>query len=155
LFKLFGMPSWSDVEAQAPELAHHAAALFSGYRHHTMATLRADGSPRISGTEVWFEEGDLWLGMMAGALRARDLARDPRVALHSHSIDPPAEDPASWAGEAKVAGRAVPAGLGEEGSHRFRIDVAEVVLTRVGPSADHLLIVSWHPDRGVTRLERR
>jgi hypothetical protein len=41
----------------------------------TLATLRRDGSPRISGTEVEFTDGQVWLGMMPGSLKALDLRR--------------------------------------------------------------------------------
>jgi hypothetical protein len=39
--------------------------------------------------------------------------------------------------------------------HRFRVDIGEVVLTRVGQPPDHLVIESWHPDRGLEQRERR
>ena len=98
----------------------------------------------------------LWLGMMPGSLKARDLRRDSRLALHSPTDDPSEEDPSSWAGEAKVAGLGVEvtdAKRREEGQ-RFRVDVTEVVLTRVGEPADHLVIESWHPGRGLERRRR-
>src|SRR5919198_6363126 len=95
------MASWSEVEAQAPELAARARRFFDAFKHKTMATLRRDGSPRISGTEVEFEDGEMWIGSMSRAVKARDLQRDPRFALHSGSADPP-----HWPGDAKVAGRA-------------------------------------------------
>ena len=121
-------------------------------KHATMATLRSDGSPRISGTEVEWADGDVRLGSMPGALKARDLQRDPRVAVHSPTVDPPADDPSGWAGEAKLAGRALeePAAAGEP--HRFRLDVTEVVLTRVG--GGQLEVRSWHEGRG-ERVVRR
>ncbi|MBA3464363.1 MAG: pyridoxamine 5'-phosphate oxidase family protein, partial [Deltaproteobacteria bacterium] len=53
--------------------------------HKTVATLRRDGSPRVSGTELTSYDGQLWLAGMPGALRFADLRRDPRFALHSGS----------------------------------------------------------------------
>jgi pyridoxamine 5'-phosphate oxidase-like protein len=150
------MASWDEVEAAAPALAGAVRACFAVRKHCTMATLRRDGAPRISGTEVEFSGGELWLGMMPGSLKALDLRRDPRVALHSATVDPPGDDPSGWPGEAKLAGRAVEvsdAGRTDQ-PHRFRIDIGEVVLTRIGQPADHLLIESWHPDRGYTRRQR-
>jgi hypothetical protein len=41
--------SWRDVQEAAPELARRVRAVFDSHRHKTLATLRADGSPRISG----------------------------------------------------------------------------------------------------------
>jgi hypothetical protein len=143
---------WEDVAAAAPELAAEVRACFAVRKHATLATLRRDGSPRISGTEVEFDEdGEIYLGMMPGSMKALDLRRDPRLALHSPTVDPPEADPSAWPGEAKIAGEGVE--VPAEGAHRFRIDVAEVVLTTVG--ADFLVIRSWHPDRGLETRERR
>ena len=94
------MASWEDVSTAAPELAQTARALFEAHTHLTIATLRKDGSPRISGIEAQFLEGDLWFGSMPDALKARDLQRDPRFALH-----PGTGDASDWHGDAKVAGR--------------------------------------------------
>src|SRR5437899_4717757 len=94
------MPSWSQVESEAPELAGRARELLDAFTHKTIATLRRDGSPRISGIEVQFRDGEMWLGSMWRAVKALDLQRDPRFALHSGSVDPP-----GWRADAKVAGR--------------------------------------------------
>jgi len=143
------MASWSEVEAQAPELAARARGIFDAFTHKTIATLRRDGSPRISGTEVEFEAGEMWIGSMSRAVKALDLQRDPRFALHSGSASPP-----DWTADAKVAGRAEE--VTEEGasSHRFRLDITELVVTSIGDPADHIVIESWHEGRGVTRLTR-
>ena len=159
------MASWKEIEAAAPELAGRARASFDAHKHKLLATLRRDGSPRISGVEVTFVDGELWLGMMPGSRKATDLRRDPRLALHSASVDPPEEDPAAWAGDAKVAGRAVEvddparlerlgAGEGGGGAHLFRVDLTEVVHTRVGEPADHLVIEVWREGTGLRRLTR-
>lgn len=151
------MVSWGAFASAEPDFGVRIRRLFDAHKHHTMTTLRRDGSPRMSGTEVNFEDGELVLGMMSGALRALDLRRDPRLALHSATVDPPAQNPSSWPGDAKISGQ----GLELEdpgrpdGSHRFRIDIAEVVLTKVGPPPDHLVIESWTPDRGLLQRERR
>src|SRR5262245_20572123 len=99
------MASWSEVEAAAPELAARARTAFDAHRHKVLATLRRDGSPRLSGIEAGFVDGELLLGMMPGSRKALDLRRDPRLALHSASVDPP-DDPTTWPGDAKLAGRA-------------------------------------------------
>jgi pyridoxamine 5'-phosphate oxidase-like protein len=148
--------SWQDFVDSAPEFASRVQRLFTARKHHTMATLRKDGSPRISGTEVDFDDGHLLLGMMAGARRAEDLRRDPRVAIHSQGVDPPEGDPGAWSGDAKLSGRAVELAAGpEQTSDRFRVDLADVVLTRVGTPANHLVIERWSPDAGLVRSERR
>ncbi|MFI5485584.1 pyridoxamine 5'-phosphate oxidase family protein [Micromonospora echinaurantiaca] len=149
------MAWWSDLVDEQPEFAARVRARFTVRKHGTMATLRRDGSPRISGTEFDFGSEHLRLGSMAGALKALDLRRDPRVALHCPTEDAPEDDPRAWDGDAKIAGIAHEEPAGEDGSHRFRIELTEVVLTRVGDPADHLLIESWHPGRGLRRRERR
>lgn len=148
---------WEGVVDAEPDFAERVRQRFAVRKHATMATIRRDGSPRISGTEVDFRDDGVWLGSMAGARKAMDLRRDPRVALHCPTEDTPDADPGSWGGDAKIAGRAVEVANEEstDGSHRFRIDVEEVVLTRVAESRDHLVIESWHPGRGLERHERR
>jgi hypothetical protein len=155
------MASWSEVENEAPELAARARGFLEARIHKTLATLRRDGSPRISGTEATFADGELWLGSMWRSLKALDLRRDPRLALHSGSVDPP-----EWTGDAKVGGYAeeitdperVAAINGEDvpgPSHLFRVDITELIVVRLGDPADHLVVESWHADRGVVRRERR
>src|SRR3954467_8175293 len=143
------MASWAEVEAQAPELAALARSLFNGFTHKTLATLRRDGSPRISGTEVEFEDGGAWIGSMWRAVKALDLQRDPRFAIHSGSPDPP-----GWRGDAKIAGTVEDVtGPGAE-SHRFRLDISELVGVRLGDPADHLVIDAWHEGHGLTSRRR-
>ncbi|MGC1215499.1 MAG: pyridoxamine 5'-phosphate oxidase family protein [Micromonospora sp.] len=150
------MAWWSDLVDEEPEFAARVHARFAVRKHGTMATLRRDGSPRISGTEFDFsDDGQVRLGSMAGAVKALDLRRDPRVALHCPTEDAPEDDPASWGGDAKIAGVAHEEPPAEDGSHRFRIELTEVVLTRVGDPPDHLVIESWHPGRGLRRRQRR
>jgi len=98
--------SWRQFVEASPEFARRVEALFTVYKHHTMATVRKDGAPRISGTEVEIDSGELCLGMMPATGSAADLRRDPRIAIHSHSVDPPDGDPSAWSGEAKLFGRA-------------------------------------------------
>ena len=156
------MPSWSDVEAEIPELSALARHFLDAHVHKTLATLRRDGAPRISGTEVDFADGELWLGSMWRAVKALDLRHDPRFALHSGSADPP-----DWTGDAKLAGRVeevtdperkaavIGADTSPGPSHLFRADVTELVVVRLGDPANHIVVESWHAGRGVTRQERR
>ena len=155
------MAGWSELERDAPELTALARGFLDAHVHKTLATLRRDGSPRISGTEVIFAEGELWLGSMWLAVKARDLRRDPRFALHSGSQDPPA-----WSGDAKLAGRVEEIEdeerkavvIGDKGGpgpvHLFRADVTELVVVGLNEARDKLVIESWHAGRGVTRQER-
>jgi hypothetical protein len=156
------MATWKEIETAAPDLAARARAAFDAHKHKVLATLRRDGSPRISGIEATFTDGELRLGMMPGSRKALDLRRDPRLALHSASVDPP-DDPTTWPGDAKLSGRAVevddPALLQQlgagEGAHLFRVDITELVHTRVGDPADHLMIEVWQEGKGLRHLRRR
>src|SRR5437016_2018057 len=145
------MAWWEDFVAEQPEFAARVKALFAARKHCTLATLRRDGSPRISATEVDFGGGGLWLNSMPGARKALDLRRDPRFALHCPTEDAPEDDPGSWPGDAKLAGRAHE--IGDLEAHRFRLELTEVVLTRVAD--DPLVIETWLPERGLERLTRR
>ena len=152
------MSSWAQVKAAEPDFADRVREVFDAHRHKTMATVRRDGSPRISGIEVEFSEDEVFMGMMPGSVKLADLRRDARLALHSASEDPPKDDPSEWVGDAKIAGRAVEVpdvDRDSEPAPRFRVDIDEVVLIRVGRPADHLVIESWHEGRGLQRRERR
>ena len=72
------MTAWKDVERAEPEFAERVRGSFDAHRHKTIATLRADGSPRISGIEAVFEGGELVFGSMPKARKGSDLRRDPR-----------------------------------------------------------------------------
>lgn len=146
------MATWSEVTASAPELGAAVEARFRATKHHVLATLRRDGSPRVSGTEVEFGDGELRLGSMWQAVKARDLRRDGRFALHANP-----GDGSMVGGDAKVSGVAVevPDHPGAGTSHLFRLDVREAVVTSVHPDGDRLVIETWRPDEGYTRLERR
>ncbi|MCD0450035.1 pyridoxamine 5'-phosphate oxidase family protein [Actinocorallia sp. API 0066] len=162
------MATWNDVRETAPEFAERVRALFDAHRHKTMATLRRDGSPRISGIELALVGGQAVFGMMPASLKARDVRRDPRVAIHSGSEDPDDANPAAWPGDAKISGRAVEItgteeagalleamGQGEAAGPDtpvFVVDIAEVVLTKVAASADSLDVLFWK-DGGLRTLK--
>ena len=122
-------------------------------KHLTMATLRRDGSPRISGTEVEFANGQLQIGSMPHAVKALDLQRDPRIAIHGPTEDPPSDTPARWKGEAKIAGKATEVDS-ESSAHRFVIDIREAVITHLNEAGDRLVVESWTPARGLRTHER-
>ncbi len=128
-------------------------ALLASRKHLTMATLRRDGSPRISGTEVEFADGQLRIGSMPGAVKALDLRRDPRVAIHGPTDDPPEGDASAWQGEAKIAGLAAEVDSASS-AHRFLIDIREAVITRLNETGNRLVIESWTEARGYRIIER-
>jgi len=155
------MSTWSEFEDAAPELAREVRGRLEAHTHKTLATLRADGSPRISGTETAWAAGDLWIGSMWGARKARDLQRDPRFAVHSGSDEPPA-----WTGDAKLAGRAEEVtdpervraitGAAAAGgpAHLFRLDLREVSAVRLDETRTALVIDVWTPEGGLRTFRR-
>jgi Pyridoxamine 5'-phosphate oxidase len=155
------MASWSEFEGAAPALAERVRARLDAHVHKTLATVRRDGSPRISGTESRLVDGELWIGSMWQARKARDLQRDPRFALHSGSDDPP-----QWRGDAKLAGRAEEIldpervralnGAAAAGgpSHLFRLDLEEVSTVELDETGAAIVIELWTPRGGVRRIAR-
>lgn len=150
------MTTWQEFEQAEPEFARRVRTLFDAHRHKTIATLRADGSPRISGIETAFEGGQLTFGSMPNARKGADLRRDPRFALHSAMVDPVEGAEAQWPGEAKIAGRALAAGPTTEGpeGELFHADIAEVVHTHLNDKATLLVVEWWTPAGGLQRIER-
>jgi hypothetical protein len=153
--------SWSEFSAQAPDLADVIRARFGAHIHAVLATLRRDGSPRLSGLETCFSEGELWLAMMPDGRKALDLRRDPRFALHS------APEAELVDGDAKLNGLAIEVGdaatiarfVGSlpqppppSGVGLFRTDIIDASLTRV--QGDELVIDSWR-DGDSPRQTRR
>jgi hypothetical protein len=155
------VPTWAEFEADAPELAARVRERLDAHTHQTIATLRRDGSPRISGTESQFRDGELWIGSMWQALKARDLQRDPRFALHSGS-----DEPDEWGGDAKLAGtveeitdpervRQLNGAAAEAGpSHLFRLDLTEVSTVGLDEERNALVIEVWTPEGGVRTMKR-
>jgi hypothetical protein len=156
------MASFADVESEEPEFAGRVRAAFDAHRHKILATLRADGSPRVSGIEATFVLGQLWLAGMPRSVKFADMRRDPRIALHSGS-----DEPDAFTADAKVAGGAVEvtdpadraafaqaAGVPPEGFELFRIDLGQVVLTALNDDKSALIISSWRPGRGLIRTTR-
>jgi hypothetical protein len=155
------MASWTTFEGDAPELAAKVRARLEAHRHHVMATLRADGAPRVSGTEVTFWNDDLVLGSMWQARKALDLQRDPRLAVHANPsdekldggdarIDAVAEELVGEANDAFYAGEEAPPGP----NHLFRLDLHRVSLVEVDEVRNRLIVTTWNEGRGVTRVER-
>jgi hypothetical protein len=150
------MTTWAEIERTEADFAKRVRTLFDAHRHKTIATLRADGSPRISGIEAVFEDGELTFGSMPNARKGADLRRDPRFALHSATVDPVAGSEADWPGEAKISGWAIHAGETTDGpkGDLFRADIAEVVHTHLDEKATMLVVEWWTPTGGLRRVER-
>jgi hypothetical protein len=149
---------------EEPEFAARVRAAFDAHRHKFLGTLRADGSPRISGLEMAFVAGEPWLAGMPDSVKFADLRRDPRFALHSGSSEPDV-----WDGDAKLSGRAMELTDAEERNSYavaagvpaetidfvlFRVELDQVVLVALNDEKSALVISSWRPGQGLTRTVR-
>jgi Pyridoxamine 5'-phosphate oxidase len=155
------VPAWKAIEQSEPEFAGRVRGLFDAGRHKTIATLRADGSPRISGIECEFTGGDLRFGSMTGARKGADLKRDSRFALHGPTFHPEQGKETDWPGEAKIAGRAIPVGpvtaaqaSEQPDGEMFVADITEIVITGLNPEGSKLVVEFWTPESGLRRVER-
>ncbi|MGV9562037.1 pyridoxamine 5'-phosphate oxidase family protein [Streptomyces sp. NPDC003480] len=153
--------NWAAFAAAEPDLATTVEARFTAFTHHVLATLRKDGSPRTTGLEVRFLDGELWFGMMPGSLKALDLRRDPRFALQAN----PGPGTGMGGGDVRISGRAVevddPATKGAyvkeveppQPFHLFRTELTEVVRISVEDDT-HLVVETWKPGEPVRTLRR-
>ncbi len=153
--------NWAAFAEAEPDLARVTEDRFGAFTHHVLATLRKDGSPRTSGLEVRFLDGELWLGMMPGSLKVLDLRRDPRFSLQAN----PGEGTGMGGGDVRVSGRAVEVGDGEARAgyvkeveppqpfHLFRTELTEVVRTFVEDDT-YLVAQVWQPGAPVRTLRR-
>ena len=168
------MTSWTDFEQVEPDLAQRARGIISSTTNCVLATIRADGSPRVSGIDPFFRNGELWIGSMPSSRKGADLARDQRMALHgipweSRKIKEGAEDPGE--GDVKITGRAVKLGDDEgsarilreyfaelgvdeppEGGDLYTIDLATVVVISV--IDDKLVVDRWSAADGRKVVKR-
>ncbi|MES9519265.1 pyridoxamine 5'-phosphate oxidase family protein [Streptomyces capoamus] len=153
--------NWADFRRAVPDLARTAEERFGAYRHHVLATLRQDGSPRTCGIEVRFLGGQLWLGMMPGSRKALDLRRDPRFTLQAN----PGEGTGMGGADIRIGGRAYEV---EDGAaraayveeveppqpfHLFRTELTEVVRTCVEDDT-YLVTQVWKPGGPLRTLKR-
>ncbi|MEU0741005.1 pyridoxamine 5'-phosphate oxidase family protein [Streptomyces sp. NPDC006134] len=153
--------SWNTFATAEPALAATVEARFGAHTHHVLATLRKDGSPRTSGLEVRFLDGELWLAMMPNSLKALDLRRDPRFALQAN----PGEGTGMGGGDVRISGRAIEvddpqtkAGYAKEVEppqpfHLFRTELTEVTRTYVEDDT-YLVVQVWKPGEPLRTVKR-
>ncbi|MFE1992272.1 pyridoxamine 5'-phosphate oxidase family protein [Streptomyces parvulus] len=157
-----GAPAnWAGFVTAEPALAATVEARFGAFTHHVLATLRKDGSPRTTGLEVRFLDGELWLGMMPGSVKALDLRRDPRFALQAN----PGDGTGMGGGDVRVGGRAVEVVDAAtraryvkeveppEPFQLFRTELTEVVRTYVEDDR-YLVVEVWRPGAPVRTVRR-
>jgi Pyridoxamine 5'-phosphate oxidase len=156
---------WSDMERAQPRLARLAAERLIGPGVVLVATIRQDGTPRLSPVEPFVLDGDLLLSMMWQSAKARDLLRDPRILVHSVITS---RDGAE--GELKVRGtghaqhdpaeqrayaEAVATSLGwnpQPGRfHLFAVDVDEIAFITYDSATGDQHVAMWPPAREFIR----
>lgn len=167
------MTTWADLSRIEPDLAARGRSILASTTNAVLATLRADGSPRVSGIDPFFAVGELWIGSMPGARKADDLARDPRLALHGIPWESRrCKDGAADPGEAdvKLTGRAIevtdPVQISRalasfatergfeppEVGHYYRIELEGLALTFV--EGEELVIDHWTERSGRSTTRR-
>lgn len=155
------MIPWSQFASEAPETEVVFRRRLEATGLGLMATIRADGSPRISPLEPLIGDDRVWLGMMPGSTKSADLRRDPRLCLHSATAD---KDVAE--GDAKLWGKAVladddearrvykvafEAATGNDldglpgGFDLFWLDLTGASSLVIGDDKEHLRITTWAP----------
>ncbi|MEV3857906.1 pyridoxamine 5'-phosphate oxidase family protein [Streptomyces sp. NPDC050095] len=155
--------NWAAFSTAEPDLAKTIEERFAQHTHHVLATLRKDGSPRTSGLEVRFLNGEFWLGMMPGSLKALDLLRDPRFAIQAN----PGEGQTMGGGDVRISGRALlvedPATIARytdrvqvpdpNDFHLFRTELTEVTRTYIEDDK-YLVVQVWNPGGPVRTMKR-
>lgn len=155
--------NWRELQEAAPELARAGRERLDATRVALLATLRRDGSPRISPVEPYFSGGQLLFGAMSWSRKAADLRRDPRCVLHSAVTGPD-----NGEGELKLYGRTV---LADEDARRgckegwwhgqpadaavvFVLDIEETTYIDWDLERGELAILRYEPRRGLRRTRR-
>jgi hypothetical protein len=167
------MASFADVESVEPDLADRVRAILSSTTNAVLGTIRRDGSPRLSGADPFFHDGQLRVWSMPRARKGQDLRRDPRVAVHSIPWDSRRRRDGAvdvGAADAKVSGRAVlTTDAGELSAFRvwlksergveppenwdlFTIDIDE--LTVISVDGGQLVIDRWSTADGRQTMRR-
>lgn len=156
---------WTEMEQRQPHLAEVGRQRLINPGVLLVATIRRDGTPRLSPVEPYVLYGDPLLSMMWQSRKASDLRRDPRVLVHSivTSRD-------GVGGEFKLRGRgqvedeplvqrryaaAVAASLGWQPQpgrfHLFNIDIEHVSYIRYDDATGDQFLTAWPPGRESVR----
>jgi hypothetical protein len=134
------LATWAEFEGAAPELAGKGRALLYQYGPPLgyIATVRADGGPRVHPFCPIVTAGGLWAYILRSSPKGADLRRDPRFALHAFSptdvddeffVRGRAEptDP-TGALKAAVIAAALPATVGGDEEQLFQLQIDQVLV---------------------------
>jgi hypothetical protein len=156
---------WSEMETSQPRLAGLGRRRLLEPGVLLVATIRGDGTPRISPVEPFVLDGILWLSMLWQSRKAADLMRDPRILVHSVVTGRDGGE-----GEFKIRGTArserdpavqrryadsVSGSLGwapEPGKfHLFAVSIEEVTFIRYDDATGDQQVAMWPPAREFIR----
>ena len=156
---------WAQLEHRQPGLARLGRQRLLEPGVVLVATIRGDGTPRVSPVEPFVLDGTLWLSMLWQSRKAADLLRDPRVLVHSVVTSRDGGE-----GEFKIRGTAraeddpalsrryaaaVATSLGwspEPGRfHLFGVMIGEVTFIRYDDATGDQHVVRWPPPREYIR----
>jgi hypothetical protein len=156
---------WSEMESAQPRLAELGRQRLLERGAVLVATIRRDGTPRLSPVEPFVLDSDLWLSMLWQSTKAADLVRDPRILVHSVITSRDGGE-----GEFKLRGTAraehdpqvqrryaaaVTADLGWSPTpgrfHLFAVDFDEVTFIRYDDATGDQHVVLWPPGREFIR----
>ena len=133
---------WAAVVASDAALAEYVERRFSTICY--LATVRADGNPRVHPVGVMFRRGRALVAMGANSRKAGDLRADGRYAVHCT-----VEDSRGGAGEVLLRGRAAevdaPEDFVAQGWLAFELRIAEILTVR-RDAASELVVAHWRPD---------
>lgn len=156
---------WSELERRQPTLAGLGRRRLLDPGVILVATIRGDGSPRVSPVEPFVLDGALWLCMLWHSRKAADLLRDPRVLVHSVITSRDGGE-----GEFKIRGTAraeddpdlqaryaaaVGASLGWTPApgrfHLFAVSIGEVTFIHYDDATGDQHVARWPPPREFIR----
>ena len=156
---------WSELERRQLALAGLGRRRLLDPGVVLVASIRADGTPRVSPVEPFVLDGALWLSMLWNSRKAADLLRDPRILVHSVITSRDGGE-----GEFKIRGTAraedspdvqaryaaaVGASLGwtpEPGRfHLFAIMISQVTFIRYDDATGDQYVALWPPAREFVR----
>jgi hypothetical protein len=151
------MATWAEVNRQAPAVAAAILARFMGHPHHVLGTLTRDGSPRLSGINVMYDDEILWFGCMPASRKGTDIERDHRISLHSAPLQESLEG-----GDAVISGFArllppdrVLAWRPETPANGvfYEVDISSLHLVEV--FGKDLSVTMWDTEHGVRSVNRQ
>lgn len=167
------MATWTEFVVEAPDLAELAERRLGATGLMMLATLRRDGFPRISPVEavladdrLVLHDGRMWLGMMPGSTKVRDLQRDGRFGIHTATADKMVSegDVKLWGTATEVTDHATLTRFSDDifvsVGHRFEVgDFVAFELDLLGASSvivrdDTMYVTTWRPGTGVTVDEK-